>query len=282
MNSTAEKLPEVTIESNLTNDEYHALPSYSSSQVKDFINHPPAYFYAKYIEKSLTPVERKAFTIGNAVHTLFMEPEKFAAEYVVAPEINRRTNVGKAQWAEFLISSKDQILMSHEQAIEAAAIVKSLNRNKNAVALKQGCLIEQSIFWTDQETGLDLRVRPDMWRRNKFIPDLKTTKDASISSFQRDIFNYGYHISAAMYLDGLKQLGEDISDFIFICVENKEPYLNAIYTLSDEALEIGRSYYREALRGIANCLETNRWPSHNDDAPAEISLPQWVINRENI
>lgn len=279
MNQIAENLPEVKVIADMSNDEYHSQPSFSSSQIKDFIDakHPPKYFYEKHITKSFKPVEKIHFNIGQAVHTCWMEPEKFNAEFVVE-DLNLRTILGRERKAEILESGK--VFVNLEQAAEIAIMTKRLNANKQAMALKQGCLIENSIFWTDKETGLDLRVRPDMWRRGAYVPDLKSTRDASFATFQKDIFNYGYHISAAMYLEGVKQLGEELSDFIYICVENTEPYLTAIYTLSDEALEIGHREYRKALIGIAERLDADNWPGHNNDEVTEISLPQWVINRE--
>ncbi|NBO40554.1 MAG: hypothetical protein EBU92_03265, partial [Betaproteobacteria bacterium] len=45
--------------------------------------------------------------------------------------------------------------------------------------------IENSMFWTDQETGIECRARPDIIRPDGLIVDLKTTQDAGASAFAK-------------------------------------------------------------------------------------------------
>lgn len=264
----------------LDNDEYHALASFSSSQIKDFINHPPKYFQAKHIAKTLPRVESESMKIGSATHAYWMEPERFDTDYAIEPDCDGRTKAGKAIKAKFKELAQDKTIITQKQGEIMSEMCKALNDDKNARGLLARTDIENSIFWTDEETGLDLRIRPDMWRQGTYIADLKTTRDASPHAFVRSIYDFGYHISAAMYLDGMKQLGQEITDFVFICVESSAPYLTATYTLSDDALQIGHREYRAALNGIKHCLDSNTWCDYNGGEVAEISLPIWVLNRE--
>ena len=50
----------------------------------------------------------------------------------------------------------------------------------------------------------------------------------------------------------------------------------------EEALEIGRTEYRAALNRIASSIQSGKWAGHNNDEISEISLPQWVLNREGV
>lgn len=264
----------------MENEEYHSLESFSSSQIKDFINHPPAYFKAKYILKTLDRKETDAMKMGTATHTKWMEPEKFDLEYAVEPIYDGRTKAGKEIKAIFAMESEGKNILTAKQGSKLIKMCRALDNNRNARQLLKGTVIENSIFWTDEETGLELRIRPDIWRREHYIADLKTTNDGSLKGFSKVIYDFGYHISAAMYLDGANQTGEKLEDFIFICVENKAPYLTSVYTLSEQALEIGRNAYRQALKGLTYCIKHNKWPGYNNDEVEEISLPQWVINME--
>jgi len=270
----------VEVITDMDNEKYHSLDSFSSSQIKDFINHPPAYFRAKYITKTLDRKETDAMKMGTATHTAWMEPEKFDLEYAVEPICDGRTKAGKEIKAIFAMESEGKIILTSKQGSKLIKMCRSLDNNRNARKLLKNTDIENSIFWTDQETGLDLRIRPDIWRKEHYIADLKTTRDGSIEGFSKVIYDFGYHISAAMYLDGASKLGVEIEDFIFICVESSPPYLTSVYTLSEAALEIGRNAYKKALLGLAYCIENNDWKGYNDDQVAEISLPLWVINRE--
>jgi hypothetical protein len=270
----------IKVVKDLPNDEYHASESFGSSQIKDFINRPPKFFQAKHILKTLPRVESDAMNVGSATHTLWMESDKFASEYAVEPVCDARTKAGKLIKANFAVEAVGKKVITPKQGSLITHMCRALDNDRNARMLLKNTNIENSIFWTDDETGLNLRIRPDMWRSNAYLADMKTTKDASKEEFARSIFNFGYHISAAMYLDGMKQLGEDITDFVFVCVESSAPYLTATYTLSEQALEIGRNEYKKALKGLAHCLENDEWKGYNGDEVAEISLPIWILNRE--
>ena len=270
----------VEIIKQLSYDEYHASKAFGSSQIKDFITKSPKYFQAKHILKSLPDSQSDAMKIGSATHSAWMEPNDFESEYAIEPDCDGRTKAGKAIKAEFAAASEGKKILNAKQGLLTTRMTGALDSDQNASALLKKSTVENSIFWTDDETGLNLRVRPDIWRKGHYLADLKTTKDASPEGFARAIFDRGYHISAAMYLDAMEQMGEGITDFIFICVESHAPYLTAIYTLSDQAIEIGRREYKQALIDLKQCIDTDNWAGYNADQVAEISLPKWVLNRE--
>src|SRR5690625_8047391 len=100
-------------------------------------------------------------------------------------------------------------------------------------------------------------VHPDAIRTShSVVLDLKSCADASYSGFIKSIQNFYYHVSAAMYLEGInqcKQLMQELNEFrynkfVFICVENTPPYLVSVYELSREDLEIGKSLFRSEER----------------------------------
>jgi len=266
----------------LSNEDYHNLPSFSSSQIKDAVeyNHPMAFFRAKHIDKALPRVESAAMGLGTAIHTAWMEPELFESEFITEPKIDKRTKQGKADYQIFLDEAANKNIISIDTERKVLNMKRALDYNFNAKSLLEHSIVESSVFWTDEETGLDLRVRPDIWREGLFIADLKSTKDASRAEFQKTIYKFGYHISAAMYLDGMRAIGQPMDDFIFICVESSAPYLTAIYTLSEDALDIGYREYREALKNIKKSVDSGIYKGHNRDKITEISLPSWVMAKE--
>jgi len=278
MNETQEH----EIISDMSNDKYHSLPSFSSSQIKDAVdyNHPMAYFKAKYVDKVLPRVESAAMGLGTAIHTAWMEPELFESEFITEPKLDKRTKQGKMDYQIFLDKVGSKSIISIDTERKVLNMKRALDYNFNAKTLLEKSKVENSIFWNDEETGLDLRIRPDIWREGLFIADLKSTKDASKIEFKKTIYKFGYHISAAMYLDGMKAIGQPMDDFIFICVESSAPYLTAIYTLSEDALAIGHREYRAALSRIAKSIKTDIYKGHNNDKITEISLPSWVMAKE--
>lgn len=148
---------------------------------------------------------------------------------------------------------------------------------------------ELSVYWRDEETGLLLRCRPDLWVGD-IVMDIKTTEDASESAFERTVEKWAYHVQAAFYLDGTKaaieQSGGVLPEglkipkhFMFGPVEKKPPHLTAAYVLSPAVIEIGRREYRKNLATLAECLRTDEWPGHPQEVRV-IELPAWRMRQE--
>ncbi len=112
-----------------------------------------------------------------------------------------------------------------------------------------------------------MKVRPDFLPdRMGSVPEYKSTADASEEAFKRDAYNFGYHLQAALYLRGVKEvLGETPDDFVFVCQEKEPPYLIEVYGLEDEWLEWAEIQLRYAIRLFAHCLETDHWPGSSGE-----------------
>ena len=97
-------------------------------------------------------------------------------------------------------------------------------------------------------TGILCRCRPDFWREDDIIVDVKTTEDASPEEFSRSLAKWRYHVQAPFYMDGIElATGRRPKGFVFLVVEKKPPYAVAAYTLDPESIELGRSEYRADL-----------------------------------
>jgi hypothetical protein len=98
------------------------------------------------------------------------------------------------------------------------------------------------------------KVRPDYLNHGAFISyviDLKSCKDSSPRGFERAVWQYGYHISAAFYMDVLNACGVPVEEFFLIAVQNQGGYTTEIYKLSDKMLKAGRDEY---MKGINNYI----------------------------
>ncbi|ECF6031695.1 exodeoxyribonuclease [Salmonella enterica subsp. salamae serovar Greenside] len=125
---------------------------------------------------------------------------------------------------------------------------------------------EVSYFGLDEETGLEVRVRPDIEIRlpyESICADLKTVslgyvrQDKLKDRLHREIIDRDYHLSAAMYCD---IAGLDKFTWIFV---NKDPGYHWVVVVdaSPMLLELGRKEYRRALRQIEEAMETGYWPA---------------------
>lgn len=259
----------------LSNEQYHGSQGVSKSGLSLVAKCPSKYKY-RYIEGN-QPERTPAMLFGSALHTLVLEPEMFAEEYAIAPVINRRTKVGKADWAAFQELNKEKEILSVEDHEELMRIYDSVMSVPFVESILLDGIAESSLYHTDEETGKLVKVRPD-WITEGVIVDIKTAIDGSPEGFSKACFNFGYHIQAAMYSEVTEKVtGRTIDDFVFIVVEKKEPYAVAVYRTSRDMLFKGHEEYRAALDLYSRCVDNNQWPGYTGpEKYLTIDLPAWA------
>lgn len=266
-------MPEQGIHSNISNEDYHAGPGLSRSGIKLLLQ-APIYYQEKYLLGNQEEEKKDHFTFGSALHTLTLEPELFWQEYYTFPKCDRRTNAGKAAYAQAEVEAAGKSIITADDYDLLIVLRDKILGNDYAKALLEDTEREKSMYWIDDETGVLCKARPDfMFLGDKtcYVGDIKTAKNASPRSFSMDMHNYGYHIQAAMIQEGLKKIkGVDVQEFHYVVVEKEAPYVTAIYKIDKEALEKGREKFREGLKIYKNCMTTKKWPSY---AIQEVGLP---------
>lgn len=168
-------------------------------------------------------------------------------------------------WRE---NPEGKILVTRQQMSTALDIQKALLNHPTAGKLLQhpSRAVEVSYFGIDEETGLEVRVRPDLeidMSGLRIGADLKTISMWNIkqeglrAKLHREITERDYHLSAAMYCETAA-----LDQFFWIFVNKDENYhWIAIIEASEELLELGMLEYRKAMRAIANGLDTGEWPA---------------------
>ena len=162
----------------------------------------------------------------------------------------------------------DKILVTRQQLATAQAIQAALLAHPTAGMLltHPSRAVEVSYFGFDDETGLEVRVRPDLeldLNNLRIGADLKTismwnVKQESLRSrLHREIIDRDYHLSAAMYCETAA-----LDQFFWIFVNKDENYhWIAIIEASAELLELGMLEYRKTMRAIATGFDTGNWPA---------------------
>ncbi|EIA8733218.1 PD-(D/E)XK nuclease-like domain-containing protein [Salmonella enterica] len=162
----------------------------------------------------------------------------------------------------------DKILVTRQQYETALAIQSALYAHPEAGKLLQNPTraVEVSYFGIDDDTGLEIRVRPDVELEYEGLRigfDLKTIsmwdvkEDALKSRLHREITMRDYHLSAGMYCNVA-----DLDKFAWIFVNKDEGYhWVAVVWASDSLLELGKLEYRRTIRAIAKATDTGEWPA---------------------
>ncbi|MDK9957320.1 RecE family exodeoxyribonuclease [Enterobacter hormaechei] len=162
----------------------------------------------------------------------------------------------------------EKILVTRQQLATARAIQSALLAHPTAGMLltHPSRAVEVSYFGFDDETGLEVRVRPDLEIELDGVrigADLKTismwnVKQESLRArLHREIIDRDYHLSAAMYCETAA-----LDQFFWIFVNKDENYhWIAIIEASADLLELGMLEYRKAMRAIATGFDTGEWPA---------------------
>jgi len=263
----------------LSNEEYHANKDYiSRSSIMDFDKSPYTY-WAKHInpdrpKRDSTP----QMILGSAFHTLMLEPHLFHEQYDILPPKVLLKDVGRTTYDSFkrreeelLKSSK--IMLSDSENIKLGNMRMAVERNSSAMKLIENARIENSFFWRDAHSGLNLKCRPDILHENMIV-DLKTTSSASSRHFQREMVDYGYHVQFAMIRDAVEIVEERrINNCINIVIETTYPFNMAIYIIDEFALEEGHMKYKQICLDLKNAITENKWADYGIQT---IGLPKWA------
>ena len=249
-------LPAIFGGDELSNEAYHSGPGISKSQL-DYIAKEPALL--QWSRSAPRDTEAKtAVDLGDALHAILLEPERFEAEYCCDFEPPENALVTTDQLKAHLDKIGADYKKSGTKAVLEAACLEADPDAPVASALRaawekqvagrhvfsrdewrklmlmkasvmahptgralledEGGINEASLYWRDAETGVLCRCRPD-----RIVPRYKIVLDvkstADIDKFERSLFDYRYHVQAPFYNAGYEAyFGEPPRAFVFLVV----------------------------------------------------------------
>lgn len=257
----------------LSNESYHRSAPIGSTGLKRILVSPAHFRYPNQFNAT------RAKEIGSAIHCRILESDRWEKDYKVVECDARTSALYKAACKDF---PKERVLTSVEY--------------ENVLGMQKGCMrnprfrdiieadgkYELSLFTTDPETGVPVKVRYD-----KLIPsilqpfDLKKTQKADRYSFGKTIQSYGYHISAALYQIAWEwEFKEKLQPMLWGAIEEQSPHIGMVYRPDDEMMTVAHMLLRQALNIYAECLDSDNWHGYLDDSE-EISLPHWALEQSD-
>jgi len=261
--------------------KYHADPvpggSLSSSGARKLL--PPSCPARFRWEADNPPPSKPHFDFGSAAHKMVLGA---GPDIVVVDADSWRTKAAKEQRDQAHNDGAIPLLASDYAEVRAMADALASHPVASALFDPDEGTPEQSMFWTDERTGVNCRSRVD-WLPHPtsdgqlVIPDYKTTVAADPESIRRTVAKFGYHQQAAWYLDGVDALLEDPAVFAFVFQEKTPPYLVTVVELDVLAVKAGRQLNERALDIYAECVALDEWPGYADGGVLELSLPSWAV-----
>jgi len=267
-------------------EDYSRLQAANHSKLKHFAKTPCHARDAMLHDDESTKYQQ----LGQALHQALLEPELFEENFLVAPNVDRRTKAGKAEWAAFEERAAGRTVVTEEETICISAALANVAAHATANECLYGIgLSELTIVWEDPATGVLCKARIDRLCTiggYPFVVDVKSShKPASLHAWQTSIEHYGLHTQAAHYLRGLAVLkpldGEFRRKFAWLVVETERPYCVRMFEAEDAALSIGNDKVEEYLRAYAECQKTGVWPAWGEGLDLA-GLPAWAYKKYDL
>lgn len=263
-------------------EDYHNYPAIGSTSLRKLISKTP-FHYKWSLDNPSEPT--KALQFGTAVHQAMLESKYFKGNVAVVPIFEGRTKRGelttnlncaevREKFDKWHLENASKIIIDEEQMIKIKNILLAISSHKRAAQLISSGHSEESLFWTDPESGMQCKSRPDFIREGHIIVEVKTTQDASARNFFYDSLRYGYHIQAAMQLDAATECFGQVHDtHITIAVESEAPHALQCFQMKPHMIQEGRQLYQAGLLTLKKCQETGSWPAFGDNI-VPLELPE--------
>lgn len=241
----------------MTEQEYRQNPAISRSELFKIRESPEKFKYCQDNPEKPTP----SLVFGQLFHAMALQPETVADLFTVAPNVDRRTNAGKEEFARFEAEAQGKTVVTADMYQQATEMCEALNKNEFVNKLLKGEK-EKTFFWDDDLTGEPCKCRTDCLSEigdNLIVVELKSTENAETEAFMKSAIKYGYDFQSAMYSKGVEVNTGRKPLFVFIAIEKTAPY--AINILQADELLIRRGYdlFREYIGIYHDCKQTNNW-----------------------
>jgi hypothetical protein len=243
----------------------------SFSSIKEFAKSPKHYF--NYIAKERTP-PTDAMKLGSMVHCMMLQPELFNDMFVVAPDINKRTNAGKEEWAAFCEANKGKTVVDNSDYEHARRLSDNAMANPLIDMLIKECYDFESEFSSVIE-DLPFKGIYDGIASGHIV-EIKTINDGNPKNVFSDFYKRKYHLQGGLY--HLASLGKPV---FYVVVETSEPYISYVAQADDRYLKQGIDELGKLIDSFKVCMELNQFDKgyefHYTDG-ISITLP-WSVDK---
>lgn len=254
------------------------------SELCEIVLCPAKWKFGPHDEDKATP----STDFGSLVDCLLLQPDKFTDYYVTTPATYTNSKKQVADWtwqsptcrewrdtrmAQGLLVATPEEVETAQKAVSRLHSHPDLgDRIKKLLGASQKQVFSVAEYH-DKDTGIVLVVKaltdvvPPDWMPEYAtgLLDLKTSKSAEPRKWTKSVWDFNYHVQAAMNLQVFNAAtGQKRKNFYHLIIENTEPFEPATRQLSKEYVEIGLKRVQDGLRILCQCLKANKWPSYTE------------------
>ncbi len=243
------------------------------------------------------------FGMGNAFELALLDKSNFDKNVAiiqdsawVAMANEERAKDGKAPYASPRQSAKYQAEKSKFEAANQGKyfindkgkesyeaiehMLESCYKDETIRKLIEGTEYQLSLFWTDSETGLNLKTRPDICKRKKnVIVNLKTIPDGSPKNFSKELAKYDYPLQACVEIRGSLASGlmDSVDNYFWLVVEKEPPFNATLYEFDKADISVCMMQYDWLVHRISKAMKENDFPGYSSEADNKHGILQAMI-----
>lgn len=248
----------------------------------------------------ITQPNKSHFDFGNAFELALLDKEGFAKKVAILPDSQwiaeamaikhydkpRASKHYSDQYNEFMLGREGLYIIpdkGNESYETICNMMESCYQDKVIQALIKNTEYQVSLFWTDEQTGLKLKTRPDICKRKKnVIINLKTAVDGSPKAFSKDLATYDYPLQACMEITGCIQSGlmDTVDTYFWLVVEKVAPFNATIYEFDQSDISASMDEFRYLINKVDRAQQEALFPGYSDRADnihgiLRAEIPMW-------
>lgn len=249
----------------MTEADYRKAIGLSQSSLKIFSKSPAHYLAST--EEQNEPTD--AMILGSVFHAIVLQPDEAKDLYAVKQKVDGRSKEGKAYNEQFAIENAGKFIINSEQEAQLLAMKASLLSHPKAnELLANSDYRELPVFGTYPTPYGDVRLKGliDAYDSKRgFVNDIKTCEDASPEGFRKAIWDRKYDYQDVQYGWLLQNAGKPVNQFNFLCIEKKNPYAVAVYSISAESLLKSAGRWEDLVIEFGACTSSGIWKAYSDE-----------------
>ena len=250
----------------ISEEDYHAIPTLEtigSSSLKKFHDRPSSILEPTNVSEDMN--------LGSAQDAYSLSgPEYFEKLFVITPDFgDLRKTENKNNLTDFKINHANKIILPATVTPKKIPTMQAIKDVDNALfnahplssELLRGGKQQVSMFWKDEETGLQCKSRLDHYSGKDVgaIVDLK--KCGQIDRFMGQINFLRYFLQVGHYSEGAYRNGHEINSFVFIAFNFGEPpQIRVVFCNEDDYIDQMRELSKVTVRLIDECRRANHFP----------------------
>lgn len=274
-------------ERGMENAEYHAHLANGASMLK-VADSDWWLFNEMFRKKTIPPADlsgKPQVVVGDACHQILLEgkdPDEVVAFYPEwCKKSNGSINPKPAQEFREQMKLEGKSVVKDEDFKRIIQICNSFNRDPIGRLIGQEDVIcERPIFWTDTETGVDCKCKPDFMRVGPTIEcyDLKISENPEPKAWARIARRLKYYIQVAHYTNGLVHLYQRPVKFTFVVVESRAPHRITQFQFDEISMERANESYVKLLSELARRIEKDDWSAGWESKKNTLTIEPWDLD----